>query len=64
MVKNNTVRRGCVDIWNAFMVQDAAFSLNDIPFSPVSTDSIPEKLIAYDEAMSSNKCFLIFFWRK
>lgn len=47
---NNIPRRGCKDMWNAFMVKNAIFSdTADMP-SFKSTDSIPKILIGYDEA--------------
>ena len=48
-------RSGIVDIWNAFMVEGAPFSQNDIPFCPTTTDIIPSRLISYEEAKSIHK---------
>jgi len=43
------VRKGCKDIWNAWMVKDAIF-INDMPISK-STDMLPSNVISYIEAM-------------
>ncbi len=45
-------RSGLIDIWNAFMVENATFSEHDIPLCPTTTTIVPEKLIGYDEAKS------------
>lgn len=46
-------RIGCQDMWNAFMVKDAKFSLTtDIPFCPCISHELPIKLISYDDAKS------------
>ena len=44
------VRKGCRDIWNAFMVQDATFE-KDIPYCP-TTGEIPEQIITWEEAIN------------
>lgn len=49
-MNEKNVRKGCVDVWNAFMVKGASFSLNDIPFCPTTAKSIPEGLISYSKA--------------
>ena len=43
-------RKGCKDIWNAYMVKGAVFSCNDIPFCPTTAEALPEKLITWREA--------------
>ncbi len=43
------VRKGCKDIWNAFMVKDAIFE-KDIPFCP-TTGETPESIITWEEAI-------------
>ena len=48
-------RSGLQDMWNAFMVKGATFSLNDIPLCPTTTDIIPACLISYDEAKTIHK---------
>ena len=48
-------RSGLIDIWNAFMVENADFSNHDIPLCPTTATSIPSKLIGYDEAKSTHK---------
>ena len=42
-------RKGTHDMWNAFMVEGASFTQNDIPICK-STDIIPEGLISFDNA--------------
>lgn len=56
MINNNqSSRSGCRDIWNAFMVKDAIFSTNDIPFCPTTATAVPKNLISYVEAKSIYK---------
>jgi len=50
-----TVRTGCQDVWNAFMLNNASFSSNDIPLCPSTAKEIPEKLISYEEAKRIHK---------
>lgn len=45
-----TVRKGCRDIWNAFMVKGATFTEHDIPHCPNTAKKIPDKIITYQEA--------------
>lgn len=61
-MKKNTVyktapiyRSGLVDIWNAYMVENATFSKNDIPLCPTTAKKTPENLIGYDEAKTIHK---------
>lgn len=50
------VRKGCVDMWNAFMVHDAEFILgSDIPFCPSTSKDIPMKLVSYVDAKHLHK---------
>ena len=44
------VRKGCQDIWNAYMLKGALFSPNDIPFCPTTAAYIPDSLVSYAEA--------------
>ena len=54
------IRRGCLDMWNAFMVTGADFALgSDIPFCPCSSLSIPVKLISYVEAKHIHKTMIM-----
>lgn len=48
-------RNGLKDIWNAFMVENAVFSQNDIPLCPTTATNIPNALIGYDEAKKIHK---------
>ncbi len=43
-------RPGCKDIWNAFMVEGATMTQNDIPVTPTTATSPPADLITYDDA--------------
>ncbi len=60
-MKKNTVhstissRNGLVDMWNAFMVENATFSINDIPLCPTTAKKAPDKLIGFDEAKTIHK---------
>ncbi len=45
-------RKGCKDVWNAFMVEDAEFSKNDIPYCPTIIDSFPSDIITWNEAVA------------
>lgn len=53
-MKNNTIsqpRKGCKDIWNAFMVDGADFVMgSDMPVCPCTAEVIPKRLISYVEA--------------
>ena len=48
-------RKGLHDIWNAFMVQGANYSINDIPICPTTAQELPLELISYDDAKSKHK---------
>lgn len=50
MTENNSSRKGCKDIWNAFMCKGTSYSKNDIPFCPTTAKSIPHTIITWDEA--------------
>lgn len=45
-------RKGCKDIWNAFMVEGADFSKSkhDIPMCPTTAKELPTDIITYTEA--------------
>lgn len=43
-------RKGCEDVWNAYMVEGAAWSAHDIPNCPTTAASPPDRLISYSEA--------------
>ena len=43
------VRKGCKDVWNAFMVEGAVFE-KDIPICP-TTGETPESIITWEEAV-------------
>ena len=43
-------RKGCRDIWNAYMCKGAHYSKNDIPLCPTTALSLPKDIILWDEA--------------
>lgn len=43
-------RKGCHDIWNAFMCKDAKFSQHDIPLCSTTAIGLPCYIITWDEA--------------
>lgn len=44
------VRKGCKDIWNAYMVDGAIFSPHDIPFCPTTAAELPHSIVTWEEA--------------
>lgn len=53
-IKPQYKRKGCRDIFNAYMVEKATFSdENEIPYCPTTLSKIPKKIIMYDEAKKS-----------
>lgn len=48
-------RRGCRDIWCAFMAKGAVFSDNDIPFCPTTATEVPSEIITWEEAKALYK---------
>lgn len=54
--KEDNIRNGCKDMWNAFMVKNASFSKNnDIPFCPCQVTKVPTELIGWDDAKAIYK---------
>lgn len=49
--KDNSVRAGCKDMWNAFMCREAVFSDKDIPYCPTIMTDLPKQIITWDEAL-------------
>lgn len=49
------VRKGCKDVWNAYMVRGATFSENDIPYCPTTACAVPISLVSYEEAKTIHK---------
>jgi len=54
-MKNNEIRNGCKDVWNAFMVKGATFTENDIPFCPTTAAELPHAVITWEEAKAIYK---------
>lgn len=50
MYNEKQPRRGCRDVWNAFIVKGATFSSHDIPHCPSTVSTPPRALISYEEA--------------
>lgn len=55
MPQNKSIRSGLVDIWNAFMCDEAKWSENDIPFCPTVLTEIPSRIITWVEAKAIYK---------
>lgn len=49
MSKDKT-RRGCKDIWNAYMADGAIFGKHDIPLCPTTATKSPDSIITWEEA--------------
>lgn len=54
-IQSNVTRSGLQDIWNAFMVEGAKFSVNDIPICPTTASKTPSELISFDDAKAIHK---------
>lgn len=50
-----TNRIGMQDIWNAFMLNGAKYSSNDIPLCPTTAETVPTQLISFDDAKTLHK---------
>ena len=55
MRENYIPRKGCKDIWNAFMVKNAKFGKHDIPFCPTTASKIPTRQVTWVEAKQLHK---------
>ena len=49
------IRKGCKDIWNAFMAEGALFSPHDIPFCPTTVTVLPRGIVTWEEAKAIYK---------
>ena len=49
------IRRGIVDVWNAFMVEGASYGVHDIPICPTTAWTLPSLLISWPEAKRLHK---------
>ena len=49
------IRRGCKDVWNAFMVRGAVYAPNDIPYCPTTAVSLPVSIVSYEEAKTIHR---------
>lgn len=50
-----TVRKGCKDIWNAYMAEGALYSSHDIPLCPTTATALPRVIITWEEAKAIYK---------
>lgn len=50
-----TNRIGMQDMWNAFMLNGAKYSSNDIPLCPTTVETVPTQLISFDDAKTLHK---------
>lgn len=50
-----TNRKGLIDLWNAFMLENASFSQNDIPLCPSTAKALPNKLVSFDDAKTIHR---------
>lgn len=48
-------RTGLKDVWNAFMLDGAEFTSNDIPLCPTTSEQLPSDIITWDEAKAIYK---------
>lgn len=53
--KTKAIRAGSKDVWNAFMVDGAAFTENDIPVCPTVITAPPTRIITWSEAKNIHK---------
>ena len=53
--KKNERRSGVKDVWDAFMCEGAAFTLNDIPRCPTVMTALPNDIITWEEAKQLHK---------
>ncbi len=49
------VRKGCKDIWNAYMADGAIYSPHDIPFCPTTAVELPHGIVTWEEAKAIYK---------
>ena len=48
-------RKGCKDVFNAYMCEGATFTQNDIPVCPTTAIAPPEDVVTWEEAKSIYK---------
>lgn len=49
------IRKGCKDIWNAYMAEEAIFSPHDIPFCSTTATKLPHGIITWEKAKAIYK---------
>ena len=49
------IRKGCKDIWNAYMADGAIYSPHDIPFCPTTAAELPHGIVTWEEAKAIYK---------
>jgi hypothetical protein len=52
---SNETRKGCKDVWNAFMCDGAVFAHSDIPHCPMTATELPKSMINWEEAKAIYK---------
>ena len=52
---SNETRKGCKDVWNAFMCDGAVFAHSDIPHCPTTATELPKSIINWEEAKAIYK---------
>lgn len=57
-MSKESIRVGCKDVWNAYMVNGAQFTANDIPICPCTAKIPPAELISYEQARLIYKKYL------
>ena len=61
----STCRKGCVDVFNAFLVSNAEYDKDGVEEIPCVRTSkyLPEKVIRFSEALSSKDygCWVVFY---
>lgn len=53
----SVIRRGCKDIWNAWMLEGASFCKYDIPFCPTTAQNIPASIVTWRDAEAAYEKF-------
>lgn len=53
--RQGTIRAGIKDCWNAYMVDEAEFTENDIPVCPTILTELPKEIVTWVEAKSIHK---------
>ncbi|MGN8858232.1 DUF4417 domain-containing protein [Catenibacterium mitsuokai] len=52
---SSNIRKGCKDVWNAYMAQGACFTTHDIPYCPTTATELPHNIITWEVAKAIYK---------